>query len=151
MSISSYVYAALVAVVLLVGYFMYSLYQDNVTLKENEVKYLISIDEQNKSIKKLNDSIIEKDEINNNNIKIIESNKLEKEELIKKFNKEKTITVIVDGKDVEVVKQRDLNELANAKPKMVQNIINKGTIKEFDCLSQLTDPNLDVTTLGECK
>lgn len=151
MSISSYVYAALVAVVLLVGYFMYGLYQDNITLKENEVKYLISIDEQNKSIKKLNDIIIEKDEINTNNIKIIESNKLEKEELIEKFNKEKKVTVIVDGKDVEVVKQRDLNELANAKPKMVQNIINKGTIKEFDCLSQLTDPNLDVTTLGECK
>lgn len=151
MNISSYVYTALVAVVLLVGYFMYSLYQDNVTLKENEVKYLISIDEQNKSIKKLNDSIIEKDEINSSNTKIIESNKLEKEELIKKFNKEKKVTVIVDGKDVEVVKQRDLNKLANAKPKMVQNIINKGTIKEFDCLSQLTDPNLDVTTLGECK
>ena len=151
MSISSYVYAALVAVVLLVGYFMYSLYQDNVTLKENEVKYLISIDEQNKSIKKLNDSIIEKDVINTNNIKIIESNKLEKEELIEKFNKEKKVTVIVDGKDVEVVKQRDLNELVNAKPKMVQNIINKGTIKEFDCLSKLTDPNIDITTLGECK
>jgi hypothetical protein len=34
---------------------------------------------------------------------------------------------------------------------MVQNIINKGTIKEFDCLNQLTDPNIDITTLGECK
>jgi carbon starvation protein CstA len=39
MNISSYIYAALAVVVFLVGYFMYSLYQDNITLKENEVKY----------------------------------------------------------------------------------------------------------------
>ena len=58
-----------------------------------------------------------------------------------------------DNKKTTIQKNRDIGKLAVSKPKMVQNVINKGTIKEFRCLEQITNPNFSDYTKGasECK
>ena len=57
------------------------------------------------------------------------------------FTKEKTSTVIIDNKEYRINIKRDVGKIAVKKPKLVQDIINRGTLNAFGCFEKITDKN----------
>ncbi len=98
--------------------------QDNIsTLKGNQIALEKSIAEQNASIK----TYLANQEQAQKQIQAIEK---EKQEAVKEVNKLRTTFA-----------KHDLDNLALKKPKLIENIVNKGTKKVKEEIIALTDPN----------
>jgi len=98
--------------------------QDNIsTLKGNQIALEKSIAEQNASIK----TYLANQEQAQKQIQTIEK---EKQEAVKEVNKLRTTFA-----------KHDLDNLALKKPKLIENIVNKGTKKVKEEIIALTDPN----------
>ena len=98
--------------------------QDNIsTLKGNQIALEKSIAEQNESIK----TYLANQEKAQKQIQAIEK---EKQEAVREVNKLRTTFA-----------KHDLDNLALSKPKLIQNIVNKGTKKVKEEIIALTDPN----------
>lgn len=141
MNIKAIGYTIVFSIVVIFFWFVYNLYKDNKILELNNAKLQTSIEAQQRVIEQQKLDIEQKQKIQNNYNSVITELKNKNEDLNKKFNKIKNIKVIVDNKETQIKKTRDIGKLAISKPKMIQNIINKGTIKEFKCLEIITDPN----------
>lgn len=120
-------------------YYVYNLHKDNEILKINNTALEDSLSKQRELLIQKENDLIKKENLQKEYKLVIENLEEEKNKLQSKFYKEKTVTTIIDNKIVKVQKQRDIGKLAVSKPKMVENIINKGTIKEFKCLEAITD------------
>lgn len=127
--------------ILLIGlvYYVYDLHRDNEILRINNTALEDSLSKQRELLIQKENDLIKKENLQKEYKLVIENLEEEKNKLQSKFYKEKTITTIIDNKTVKVQKQRDIGKLAVSKPKMVENAINKGTIKEFKCLEAITD------------
>ena len=151
MGMRTFVYIIIATIIFSIGYFVYDLYRDNVILKVNNIKLEASIIEQGLLIEQFKKDSIQKDKINNDLNIIIKQNENEKEILLNKFNKEKTVTKIIDNKPVKVKQKRNLGDLAKKKPKLVENVVNKGTIETFNCFEKITNPDLKGDFNEVCK
>jgi hypothetical protein len=146
----NYIYAIIVFIILGICGYGYKLYQDNIILKNNQVILEKSINEQYDVILKNKQDFTEITEINNNLKLLTESQEKRYTDLQNVFEKEKTKTVIIDNKEQKRTVKRDIGKLALEKPKLVQNAINTGTIKAFDCFSIITNQNFK-GDINECK
>lgn len=98
--------------------------QDNIsTLKGNQIALESSIAQQNESIK------------------IYLANQEKAQKQIQQIEKEKQDAVREVNKLKTTFAKHDLDNLALKKPKLIENIVNKGTKKVKDELIALTDPN----------
>ena len=98
--------------------------QDNIsTLKGNQIALENSIAQQNESIK----TYLANQEKAKKQIQVIEK---EKQEAVREVNKLRTTFA-----------KHDLDNLALRKPKLIENIVNKGTKKVKEEIIALTDPN----------
>jgi long-subunit acyl-CoA synthetase (AMP-forming) len=98
--------------------------QDNIsTLKGNQIALEQSIAQQNESIK----TYLANQEKAQKQIQAIEK---EKQEAVREVNKLRTTFA-----------KHDLDNLALNKPKLIENIVNKGTKKVKEEIIALTDPN----------
>ena len=98
--------------------------QDNVsTLKGNQIALEKSIAEQNASIK----TYLANQEQAQKQIQSLEK---DKQEAVREVNKLRTTFA-----------KHDLDNLALKKPKLIENIVNKGTKKVKEEIIALTDPN----------
>ena len=98
--------------------------QDNIsTLKGNQIALENSIAEQNASIK----TYLANQEQAQKQIKSLEK---DKQEAVREVNKLRTTFA-----------KHDLDNLALKKPKLIENIVNKGTKKVKEEIIALTDPN----------
>lgn len=120
-------------------YYVYNLHKDNETLRINNTALEDSLSKQRELLIQKENDLIKKENLQKEYKLVIENLEEEKNKLQSKFYKEKTVTTIIDNKTVKVQKQRDIGKLAVSKPKMVENAINRGTIKEFKCLEAITD------------
>ena len=98
--------------------------QDNIsTLKGNQIALENSIAEQNESIK----TYLANQEQAQKQIQSLEK---DKQEAVREVNKLRTTFA-----------KHDLDNLALRKPKLIENIVNKGTKKVKEEIIALTDPN----------
>jgi peptidoglycan hydrolase CwlO-like protein len=98
--------------------------QDNIsTLKGNQIALESSIAQQNKSIK----SYLENQQQAQKQIQSLEK---DKQEAVREVTKLRTTFA-----------KHDLDNLALKKPKLIENIVNKGTKKVKEEIIALTDPN----------
>ena len=98
--------------------------QDNIsTLKGNQIALENSIAQQNDSIKSYLENQAQAQ-------KQIQSLEKDKQEAVREVNKLRTTFA-----------KHDLDNLALKKPKLIENIVNKGTKKVKEELIALTDPN----------
>jgi len=98
--------------------------QDNIsTLKGNQIALENSIAEQNASIK----TYLANQEQAQKQIQTLEK---DKQEAVREVNKLRTTFA-----------KHDLDNLALKKPKLIENIVNKGTKKVKEEIIALTDPN----------
>ena len=98
--------------------------QDNIsTLKGNQIALESSIEEQNSSIKTYLANQVQAQ-------KQIQALEKDKQEAVREVNKLRTTFA-----------KHDLDNLALKKPKLIENIVNKGTKKVKEELIALTDPN----------
>lgn len=137
----NYIYAVVAFIILSSFGYCYKLYNDNQILKLNQATLERSIDEQYQVIvknKKDFDSIAE---VNNKLIALNENNDARINSLNDVFTKEKTSTVIIDNKEYRINIKRDVGKIAVKKPKLVQDIINRGTLNAFGCFEKITDKN----------
>ena len=137
----NYIYIIVVFIILSICGYSYKLYQDNIILKNNQSILEKSIDDQYQVILKNKQDFTEITEINNNLKLLTESQENRIDSLQSIFEKEKTKTVIIDNKEYKINIKRDIGKLAIKKPKLIQDIINKGTINSFDCFEKITDQN----------
>ena len=137
----NYIYIIVVFIILSICGYSYKLYQDNIILKNNQSILEKSIDEQYQVILKNKQDFTEITEVNNNLKLLTESQENRIDSLQSIFEKEKTKTVIIDNKEYKINIKRDIGKLAIKKPKLIQDIINKGTINSFDCFEKITDQN----------
>lgn len=137
----NYIYIIVVFIILSICGYSYKLYQDNIILKNNQSILEKSIDDQYQVILKNKQDFTEITEVNNNLKLLTESQENRIDSLQSIFEKEKTKTVIIDNKEYKINIKRDIGKLAIKKPKLIQDIINKGTINSFDCFEKITDQN----------
>ena len=137
----NYIYIIVVFIILSICGYSYKLYQDNIILKNNQSILEKSIDDQYQVILKNKQDFTEITEINNDLKLLTESQENRIDSLQSIFEKEKTKTVIIDNKEYKINIKRDIGKLAIKKPKLIQDIINKGTINSFDCFEKITDQN----------
>jgi chromosome segregation ATPase len=98
--------------------------QDNIsTLKGNQIALESSIAQQNESIK----SYLENQQQAQKQIQSLEK---DKQEAVREVTKLRTTFA-----------KHDLDNLALKKPKLIENIVNKGTKKVKEEIIALTDPN----------
>ena len=98
--------------------------QDNIsTLKGNQIALENSISQQNESIK----SYLANQEQAQKQMQLLEK---DKQEALREVNKLRTTFA-----------KHDLDNLALKKPKLIENIVNKGTKKVKEEIIALTDPN----------
>lgn len=138
-SLNTIVYSVVGILLVSFIYYVYNLHKDNETLRINNTALEDSLSKQRELLIQKENDLIKKENLQKEYKLIIENLEEEKNKLQSKFYKEKTVTTIIDNKTVKVQKQRDIGKLAVSKPKMVENAINRGTIKEFKCLEAITD------------
>ena len=137
----NYIYIIVVFIILSICGYSYKLYQDNIILKNNQSILEKSIDDQYQVILKNKQDFEEITEIKDNLKLLTESQENRIDSLESIFEKEKTKTVIIDNREYKINIKRDIGKLAIKKPKVIQDIINKGTINSFSCFEKITDQN----------
>lgn len=122
-NLTNIIKTGLVILLVAVAFFYYNWSQKEIaTLKTNTVLLEKSNEQQQNAIESLTKGVEQlKNSYNNLNEKSLEYQK-EIAELKNVFNK--------DG--------RDFTELSKKKPQLIENIINKGTEKEFKCLESIS-------------
>jgi hypothetical protein len=120
----------LIGLLVALGLFSYFLYQDNQTLKENNYKLEIAVEEQKETMKVMKESY----ELQGQSLMQLQSRNAEIEQDMNKY--------------LDIFRRHNLNQLAEAKPGLIENRINKGTTDVFKSieddtkeLSQLTNPD----------
>ena len=120
----------LIGLLVALGLFSYFLYQDNQTLKENAYKLEIAVEEQKESMKVMKESF----ELQGQSLMTLQSRNAEIEQDMNKY--------------LDIFRRHNLNQLAEAKPGLIEKSINKGTAAVFKSieddtkeLSQLTNPD----------
>ena len=120
----------LIGLLVALGLFSYFLYQDNQTLKENNCKLEIAVEEQKETMKVMKESY----ELQGQSLMQLQSRNAEIEQDMNKY--------------LDIFRRHNLNQLAEAKPGLIENRINKGTTDVFKSieddtkeLSQLTNPD----------
>ena len=141
MDLKSIIYGVVAIIIICLLFYGYHLHKENQILTLNNDKLETSIQELIEFIEQQKNDIASKDKIQKEFVSLVKDLEIQKTDLLDKFNKEKTKTVIIDEKPVEVKKQRDIGKLAKSKAKLVQTAVNKGTIKEFRCIEYITYPN----------
>lgn len=137
----NYIYAIVGFIILSICGYSYKLYNDNLILKNNQSVLEKSIDEQYQVILKNKQDFEKIQEINDSLKTLTESQENRIYSLQSVFEKEKTNTVIIDNKEYKINVKRDIGKIAIKKPKLVQDVINKGTIDTFNCFEKITGPN----------
>lgn len=137
----NYIYVIIAFIVLSSGGYGYKLYNDNQILKSNQATLEKSIDEQYKVILKNKTDFDSITEVNKKLILLNDNNETRINSLTDAFTKEKTSTVTIDNKEYQIKVKRDFGKIAVKKPKLVQDIINKGTLNAFGCFEKITDKN----------
>lgn len=137
----NYIYVVLAFIMLGSFGYGYKLYNDNQILKLNQATLEKSIDEQYQVILKNKKDFDSITEINKNLILLNDNNETRISSLNDIFTKEKTSNVIIDNKEYQIKVKRDIGKIAVKKPKLVQDIINQGTLNAFDCFEKITDKN----------
>lgn len=137
----NYIYVVLAFIMLSSFGYGYKLYNDNQILKLNQATLEKSIDEQYQVILKNKKDFDSITEINKNLILLNDNNENRISSLNDIFTKEKTSNVIIDNKEYQIKVKRDIGKIAVKKPKLVQDIINQGTLNAFGCFEKITDKN----------
>ena len=137
----NYIYVVLAFIMLSSFGYGYKLYNDNQILKLNQATLEKSIDEQYQVILKNKKDFDSITEINKNLILLNDNNENRISSLNDIFTKEKTSNVIIDNKEYQIKVKRDIGKIAVKKPKLVQDIINQGTLSAFGCFEKITDKN----------
>lgn len=137
----NYIYVVLAFIMLGSFGYGYKLYNDNQILKLNQATLEKSIDEQYQVILKNKKDFDSITEINKNLILLNDNNETRISSLNDIFTKEKTSNVIIDNKEYQIKVKRDIGKIAVKKPKLVQDIINQGTLNSFGCFEKITDKN----------
>lgn len=137
----NYIYVVLAFIMLGSFGYGYKLYNDNQILKLNQATLEKSIDEQYQVILKNKKDFDSITEINKNLILLNDNNQTRISSLNDIFTKEKTSNVIIDNKEYQIKVKRDIGKIAVKKPKLVQDIINQGTLNAFGCFEKITDKN----------
>ena len=137
----NYIYVVLAFIMLSSFGYGYKLYNDNQILKLNQATLEKSIDEQYQVILKNKTDFDSITEINKNLILLNDNNETRISSLNDIFTKEKTSNVIIDNKEYQIKVKRDIGKIAVKKPKLVQDIINQGTLNAFGCSEKITDKN----------
>ena len=137
----NYIYVVLAFIMLSPFGYGYKLYNDNQILKLNQATLEKSIDEQYQVILKNKKDFDSITEINKNLILLNDNNETRISSLNDIFTKEKTSSVIIDNKEYQIKVKRDIGKIAVKKPKLVQDIINQGTLNAFGCFEKITDKN----------
>jgi len=137
----NYIYVVLAFIMLSSFGYGYKLYNDNQILKLNQATLEKSIDEQYQVILKNKKDFDSITEINKNLILLNDNNETRISSLNDIFTKEKTSNVIIDNKEYQIKVKRDIGKIAVKKPKLVQDIINQGTLNAFGCFEKITDKN----------
>lgn len=134
----NYIYGVIFVIVLSICAYSYKLYNDNIILKMNQATLEKSIDEQYQVILKNKKDYAEISEINTNLLDLNSAQENRIGSLTAVFQKEKNSTVIIDNKEYKIHVKRDIGQIAVKKPKLVQNVINKGTLDVFNCFEKIT-------------
>lgn len=137
----NYIYVVLAFIMLGSFGYGYKLYNDNQILKLNQATLEKSIDEQYQVILKNKKDFDSITEVNKKLILLNDNNETRISSLNDIFTKEKTSNVIIDNKEYQIKVKRDIGKIAVKKPKLVQDIINQGTLNAFDCFEKITDKN----------
>ena len=137
----NYIYVVLAFIMLSSFGYGYKLYNDNQILKLNQATLEKSIDEQYQVILKNKKDFDSITEINKNLILLNDNNETRISSLNDIFTKEKTSNVIIDNKEYQIKVKGDIGKIAVKKPKLVQDIINQGTLNAFGCFEKITDKN----------
>ena len=137
----NYIYVVLAFIMLSSFGYGYKLYNDNQIHKLNQATLEKSIDEQYQVILKNKKDFDSITEINKNLILLNDNNETRISSLNDIFTKEKTSNVIIDNKEYQIKVKRDIGKIAVKKPKLVQDIINQGTLNAFGCFEKITDKN----------
>ena len=146
----NYIYIIITFIILSLFGYGYKLYTDNQILKLNQAQLEKSIDDQYQVILKNKRDYAEITEVNDNLKLLTTSHENRISSLTSIFEKEKSSTVIIDNKEYKVQIKRDIGKIAIKKPRLVQNIINKGTMDMFSCFEKITDKNYK-GDIGVCK
>ena len=144
------IYGIILIIILSISGYCYKLYNDNQILKLNQAQLEKSIDEQYQVILKNKKDYAEITEVNDNLKLLTTSHENRISSLTSIFEKQKSSTVIIDNKEYKVQIKRDIGKIAIKKPRLVQNIINKGTMDMFSCFEKITDKNYK-GDIGVCK
>lgn len=137
----NYIYVVLAFIMLSSFGYGYKLYNDNQILKLNQATLEKSIDEQYQVILKNKKDFDSITEVNKKLILLNDNNETRISSLNDIFTKEKTSNVIIDNKEYQIKVKRDIGKIAVKKPKLVQDIINQGTLNAFGCFEKITDKN----------
>lgn len=137
----NYIYGIVFLIILSICGYGYKLYTDNQILKTNQKILEKSIDDQYQVILKNKKDFAEITEINANLKLLNDSQETRIESLKSVFQKEKSSTVVIDNKEYKLNISRDIGKIAIKKPKLVQDVINRGTINAFSCFEKITDVN----------
>jgi len=120
----------LIGLLVALGLFSYFLYQDNQTLKANNYKLEIAVEEQKETMKVMKESY----ELQGQSLMQMQTRNAEIEEDMNRY--------------LDIFRRHNLNQLAEAKPGLIENRINKGTADVFESiendtkeLNQLTNPD----------
>ena len=120
----------LIGLLVALGIFSYFIYQDNQTLKANNYKLEIAVEEQKVAMLAIKESYEKQGQ---SLMQMTAQNALIEEE---------------KNKYLDIFRRHNLNQLAEAKPGLIENRINKGTTDVFKSieddtkeLSQLTNPD----------
>lgn len=134
----NYIYAGITVIILCICGYSYKLYTDNAILKNNQSVLEKSIDEQYKVILKNKEDFEKINNINSDLKELTKSQESRISDLQGVFTKEKPSTVIIDNKEYKINVKRDIGKLAIKKPKLVQDVINRGTLDAFTCFEKIT-------------
>ena len=120
----------LIGLLVALGIFSYFIYQDNQTLKANNYKLEIAVEEQKVAMLAIKESYEKQGQ---SLMQMTAQNALIEEE---------------KNKYLDIFRRHNLNQLAEAKPGLIEKSINKGTAAVFKSieddtkeLSQLTNPD----------
>ena len=117
----------LIGLLVALGLFSYFLYQDNQTLKENNYKLEIAVEEQKESMKVMKESY----ELQGQSLMQLQSRNAEIEQDMNKY--------------LDIFRRHNLNQLAEAKPGLIETRINKGTA---DVFKSIEDDSKELSSLN---
>ena len=117
----------LIGLLVALGLFSYFLYQDNQTLKANNYKLELAVEEQKAAMTAMKDSY----ELQGQSLMQMQTRNAEIEEDMNRY--------------LDIFRRHNLNQLAEAKPGLIETRINKGTA---DVFKSIEDDSKELSSLN---